>query len=72
MSREKTQIALKRVEHDLIFWQGKANQIQRWIENPPDDRNNGTDFYPSWLANVQQRIIDAQAEQERLQALLRG
>jgi len=72
MSRDKTIVALKRVEHDLQFWQGKAKQIQRWIDNPDESDRGGTEFYPSWLANVQQRINDAQAERERLQALLRG
>lgn len=67
MSKEKIFAQLKRVEHDLQFWQGKAKQIQHWIDNPDDrDRNSTALFYPSWLANVQQRIKDAQAERESL------
>jgi hypothetical protein len=73
MKKDKILTELKRVEHDLVFWQGKAKQIQHWIDNPDDsDRNPTGLFYPSWLANVQQRIKDAQAERERLLERWRG
>jgi len=68
MKKEQTYAALKRAEHDLIFWSTKAQQIKAWI----DEKNpeHSTDFYPSWLANVETRIAEIETERERLRALL--
>lgn len=68
MKKEQTYAALKRAEHDLLFWSNKAQQIKTWI----DEKNpeHGTEFYPSWLTNVETRIAEIETDCERLRALL--